>query len=153
MTKKQKQVKINKTKIKRTAKSIPWTRFMDMNSGGGLKEKQQYIYIQAPIHEANLIFYNRFNHNPERVTCTCCGEDYSISEAPTLEESTAYERSCKWNGKKYIEEPDDASWKVGRYLTIEQYCKREDVLVIRSDEIKDSERTGELPSQGYVWIG
>lgn len=25
-----------------------WTRFMDMHSGGGSKEKWEYIYIEAP---------------------------------------------------------------------------------------------------------
>jgi len=55
---------------------------MDMHSGGDLKEKWQYIYIEAPEEEAKVIFYNRFGHNPNRVTCTCCGKDYSISSRP-----------------------------------------------------------------------
>jgi len=96
MTRKQ---KLNLIKMK----NISWTKFMDMHSGGNLKEKQGYIYIQAPEKEARIIFYNRFGHNPERVTCTCCGADYSISERETLEEATAYERHCKWESEKYIE--------------------------------------------------
>ena len=39
--------------------TIPWTRFMDMHSGGGTKEKPfEYIYIQAPEKEAKVIFYD-----------------------------------------------------------------------------------------------
>ena len=72
-----------------------WTRFMDMHSGGGTKEPPyEYIYIEAPESEARVIFYNRFGHNPERVTCSCCGDDYSISEEETLQQITAFERNC-----------------------------------------------------------
>jgi len=72
-----------------------WTQFMDMHSGGGLKEEPyENIYIEAPLKEAELIFYNMFGHNPNRVTCTCCGEDYSTSEYETLREATAFHRNC-----------------------------------------------------------
>jgi len=57
-----------------------WTRFYDMHSGGGAKEKWELIFIEAPEDEAISIFYNRFGHNPNRVSCTCCGADYSIYE-------------------------------------------------------------------------
>ena len=74
-----------------------WTRFMDMHSGGGAKEAPyEYIYIEAPESEAKTIFYNRFGHNPERVSCACCGEDYSISEEESLEQATAFERGCDY---------------------------------------------------------
>lgn len=56
------------------------TTFLDMHSGGSRKEEYGLIAIEAPRDEAELIFYNRFGHNPNRVTCTCCGPDYSISE-------------------------------------------------------------------------
>jgi hypothetical protein len=110
-----------------------WTRFMDMHSGGGCKEKPyEYIYIEAGETEAKTIFYNRFGHNPERVTCTCCGEDYSTSEYKTLEEATQYQRE-------------------NREL-VGDYCKRKDVLVIRAKEIKPEEYSGSVPRQGYVWV-
>lgn len=73
-----------------------WTRFMDMHSGGSVKEKQSCIYIEAPEEEAKVIFYNRLKHNPERITCTCCGPDYSIDEAPTLEQASGYDRGCDY---------------------------------------------------------
>ena len=64
-----------------------WTCFFDMSSGGDEKEKWSVIWIEAPQKEAEIIFYNRFGHNPHRVTCTCCGADYSISEHETLDDT------------------------------------------------------------------
>ena len=127
-----------------------WTQFMDMYSGGESKEKWKYIYIQAPAKEAKVIFYNRFGHSPERVSCTCCGEDYSISESPTLEQASAYDRGRKYENGKYVEKPNGESWK--KFLTIEEYSKQKDVLIIHADEIKDTERLGEVPEEGYVWV-
>lgn len=74
---------------------MTYTRFMDMHSGGGLKEEPyDKIFIEAPEEEAKVVFYNRFGHNPERVTCTCCGEDYSMTEGESLAELSAYDRNC-----------------------------------------------------------
>lgn len=131
-----------------------WTQFWDMHSGGGTKEPPyQKIYIEAPEEEAKVIFYNRFGHNPERVTCTCCGEDYSLSESETLEDATAYHRNCRWDDKKkgYVEEPD-TRYDYKDYMTVEQYKQQEDVLVIYAHEIKPEERSGNVPEQGYVWV-
>jgi hypothetical protein len=159
-----------------------WTRFMDMHSGGGLKESFGYAYIEAPEEEAKAIFYHRFGHNPERVSCTCCGQDYSIGESPTLEEATAHERRCRWaedpRGWSASKEPD---YKKGRYLepgepvpdgmvvkdayqrgegvTLEEWKRAGKgnidggVLFIYAHEIKPEERVGEVPEQGYVWAG
>lgn len=116
-----------------------WTHFWDMHSGGSTKEKPyQHIFIQAPKDEASLVFYNRFGHNPYRVTCTCCGRDYSVSEYKTLKEATEYHRSGKYGWPK---------------LSLKGYCKREDVLVIHSKDIKANEKIGDLPQEGYVWMG
>lgn len=126
-----------------------WTLFWDMHSGGGTKEKPyEKIYIEAPEEEAKVIFYNRFGHNPERVSCTCCGEDYSISESDTLEQASGYHRNCAWDkdAKGYIEKPNKYN---DTFLTVEDYSKQEDVLIIPKSEIKDSERIGDVPSEGY----
>lgn len=134
--------------------STTFTQFMDMHSGGGLKEgPYQHIYIQAPKEEAKIIFYNRFKHNPERVTCTCCGADYSISEYETLEQATGFERHCDYEkGVGYVERPDN-SYGLGRPVTpLSDYLKGKDVLVIYEADIKPEERTGEIPEQGYVWV-
>lgn len=73
-----------------------WTRFMDMHSGGPQKEKWAHIYIEAEQEEAKVIFYNRFGHSPDRVSCTCCGEDYTVDESPTIEEASAFNRNCEY---------------------------------------------------------
>jgi len=123
-----------------------WTRFMDMHSGGGNKEGDcEYIYIEAAEEAAKFIFYNRFGHNPERVTCTCCGDDYSISDAETLEMVSAYDRGCEY--PKGSNGYDLGTAKV----SIADYSAREDVLVIPAAEIKPEEKLGVVPEQGYVW--
>jgi hypothetical protein len=130
-----------------------WTRFMDMHSGGGSKEAWEYIYIEACEEQAKVIFYNRFGHNPERVTCTCCGDDYSISESETLEKATAYERGCRWDDKEngYVDEPDnERSYRA--YRTVAQYKQDKSVLFIYEAEIKAEEREGDVPEEGYVWV-
>jgi len=76
-------------------KKTKWTHFMDMHSGGGQKEKWAHIYIEAPENEARVIFYNKFGHNPDRVTCTCCGNDYSVIESDNVFlEQFSYKRWC-----------------------------------------------------------
>jgi len=124
-----------------------------MHSGGGLKEKWARIYIEAPEEEAKIIFYNRFGHNPERVTCTCCGEDYSVHEYESLEQATAFHRNCAYGTKekKWVEKPDN---KYGRkkLITLEKYLQQKDVLAVYAKDIKPEERHGDIPRQGYVWM-
>ena len=108
-----------------------WTEFFDMHSGGGSKEKFEHIYIEAPKEQAEVIFYNRFGHNPNRVSCTCCGQDYSVFESDTLEEATEYTR---------------------RKQTLKKFASRKDVLILHAKDIEDHEKVGELPEQGYVWV-
>jgi hypothetical protein len=158
-----------------------WTQFWDMHSGGGTKEPPyDRIYIEAPMEEAKRVFYNRFGHNPERVSCTCCGEDYSIDENESFAQLTGFHRNCRnlatprdpdtrlylqvedpeFKNHYYVEEGeqppkgfeiDDPGYRRGPYLTVDEYVKREEVLVIRASEIKPEERVGEVPEQGYVW--
>lgn len=73
-----------------------WTQFWDMHSGGGQKESFSQCFIEAPEEEAKSVFYVRFGHNPDRVSCTCCGSDYSISESESLEQATAYHRNLRY---------------------------------------------------------
>lgn len=130
-----------------------FVQFWDMHSGGGIKEPPYSdIYIEADSEDiAKVIFYNRFGHNPDRVTCACCGEDYSISSDESLEQITGFHRNCKYdnNNKKYIEERD-RDYK--EYLSLEEYSKSPNVKIIYKDEIKEEEKIGEVPRQGYVWI-
>lgn len=148
-----------------------WTQFWDMHSGGNQKEKFDKIYIEAPREEAIAVFYSRFGHNPERVSCTCCGEDYTIHRGETLAEITAFHRGCDslvrdrphpekgWEDR-YVEigesviVPDGFNLRkgTGKKTTLEQYVKKPGVLVIYADEIKNHERTVRVPEQGYVWV-
>lgn len=131
-----------------------WTRFWDMHSGGGLKEKWAYIYIEAPEDEAKVIFYNRFGHNPQRVTCTCCGEDYAIDESFTLEQASGYHRGCAHSDGKYIEEPNEYGRVKNEFTPFDEWFANppEDVLILEADDIRDEERLGTVPDQGYVWV-
>lgn len=126
-----------------------WTHFHDMHSGGGAKEKWGHIFIEAPIEEARVVFFNRFGHSPDRVTCTCCGEDYSVDEAESLEQATGYNRGCDWD--KDLNQYAERRRSHSDYLSLEQYAAREGVLIIRASEIKQGETIGTVPKQGYVW--
>lgn len=133
---------------------MPWTEFWDMHSGGGTKEGDcEQIFIEAPLDEATSVFYAKFGHNPERVSCTCCGEDYSITEYKSLEQATAFHRGCKYDDKlrQYVEVADPDGFK-NSYKTVEQYKKEKTALFIYADEIKPEERTVDVPDQGYVYI-
>lgn len=139
----------------------PWTQFWDMHSGGGQKEKWSQIFIQAPEDEACIIFYNRFGHSPHRVTCTCCGEDYSVNESATLREATGYHRGCAYgkDGNGYIEQPDEKSYRAKYFMPFPEFLatrrfkeeSRGEALLIFMDDIKPEERQGIVPKQGYVW--
>jgi len=86
-----------------------WTRFWDMSSGGSDKEEFECCYIEAPEAEACQIFYNRFGHNPYRVSCTCCGADYAVSQNNvSLQQATAFQRHCAYDNetKQYVEKVD-----------------------------------------------
>lgn len=127
-----------------------WTRFFDMYSGGRSKEKWELIYIEASEEEAKVIFYNRFGHNPERVTCTCCGEDYSIDSQKSLAQVTGYDRGCDYVENKYVER-ENPKYSFNKYMKLKDYIKKDNVKIIKKSEIKKSERVGEVPQQGYVW--
>ena len=62
-----------------------FTEFLDMSSGGSQKLSHGRIIIEAPEAEAVSVFYSRFGRNPRRVSCTCCGEDYFITEIEKIE--------------------------------------------------------------------
>lgn len=112
-----------------------WTQFWDTHSGGGCKEPPyEKIYIEAPEDEAKVIFYNRFGHNPERVTCTCCGGDYSISESVSLEQASGYHRKCD-----SLETPRDED---GRF-------RRPDDPWFEEHYWLDPEDVGEAVRRGY----
>ena len=119
---------------------------MDMHSGGGLKEPAQYIYIEAPEEQAVIMFYNLFGHSPDRISCTCCGEDYSYrnygdQEHLTLEQVSSYERGCDHQdnvGEKGV------SWI--KCIPFDEWLLSDECIML------PIEAFGEVPKSGYVWI-
>jgi len=67
-----------------------FTKFFDMSSGGREKEEYTTITVNLPEEEAVKWFEEKFGHHPYNVTCNCCGEDYSVSEAKELETLLKY---------------------------------------------------------------
>ena len=119
-----------------------WTQFYAMHSGGSTKEPPaEVIYIEAPEEQAAVMFHNFFGHSPDRVTCTCCGADYSYNNYAddesecTLTQLTAYERNCLFDNDsgKYSEMADPDHQKYGphkQYQTLDEYLLREDVIIL-----------------------
>ena len=130
---------------------MTWTRFMDMNSGGGQKEEWKYIYIEAAEIMAVTIFYNRFGHNPSRVTCTCCGADYSITEEESLGLLTFSERGADYEDPS---KPESGKYKSGNpFVPLDEYMNEGKACFIASGSVEESEKVGNIPVQGYVWLG
>lgn len=118
---------------------MTWTQLMDMHSGGSSKEPFEHCFIEAPLVEAKNIFANRFGHDPDHVTCSCCGSDYSSTESPSLEQATAYERNCKFSNGRWIEEGGAESFK-GPYIPLKEYLTRPDVIFIDEKDIRPEDR-------------
>lgn len=123
------------------------TQFMDMHSGGSAKEKPyEYIYIEAPEDEARSVFYSRFGHNPDRISCTCCGQDYSVTVYETLEDATVYERETY----KYPDSLRNFERVVSK--TVSEYMAQDDILLIPAESIEFYERSVYIPEEGWHWV-
>jgi hypothetical protein len=108
-----------------------WFHFFDMHSGGRQKEDWPHIFIEAVDEsQAISVFYSRFGHNPRRITCTCCGEDYAIHSGWTLEEVTEYSR----NG-----------------MSIEEYRKSDYAFFMPKESISAFEYETIVPAEGWEW--
>jgi hypothetical protein len=138
--------------------STTWTRFMDMHSGGGLKEDPySIILIETDEDAAKRVFYSRFGHNPERITCTCCGEDYSVSSITddnALAMITAYDRhaSVDEDGNEELDSSYMRHHKNATVIPLPTYLNKPDVLVIRDDEITDEDKETYVPPEGWLWV-
>lgn len=60
------------------------TVFTDMNSGGGQKLGFAHGYVKRAETDAIAWFKERFQRDPENVTCDCCGPDYAITELDSM---------------------------------------------------------------------
>ena len=102
-----------------------WTKFWDMNTNGCRKEDWRFIFIEADCEElAVIIFCNRFGHNPNDVTCTCCGPDYAISTHESLEEAEHFHLDGQ---------------------TFEDFKNQPEVLVITKEDVRPEELIGAPP--------
>jgi len=123
-----------------------WVEFHDMCSGGRAKEVYSHIYIEADDEaDACRVFYHHFGHSASRVTCTCCGEDYSVTEYESLHDATAFDRNCKWDqvAGEYVDEQDPTSTR--RYIPLDTYLALPNVLVLRDADIPAAEHIGDVP--------
>lgn len=132
-----------------------WTHFWDMHSGGGQKDAFAHCFIEAPESEACRVFYAMFGHTPGRVSCTCCGPDYSVSEHESLEDATGYLRGCEdsLDGEHSVETPRKLRGIPVWYMTLAEYESQPDVRIVHASEIHAEHRVTSVPEQGYVWRG
>lgn len=115
----------------------PWTRFMDMHSGGHQNTEFGYIYIQAPEDEAVAVFGARFDQNPHSVNCSCCGSNYSVSDYESLLDATNYDRNDYPN-----------AW--GKRVELLDFVNtRGDICFIFATDIKEGERDESNIPGGY----
>ena len=121
-----------------------WTLFWDMHSGGTTKFKPyEQIYVEAPQELAESVFVTRTGQNPNWVACSCCGENYSVSEHESLDNATSFHRSGYTHG----------SYKREEMKTILEYIQQPEVLVIRADSFTEEEKSAARPKSGrFVWV-
>ena len=111
-----------------------WTFFEDAYAEGNLKFKEfSWIIVQAEQEKAIEMFKAFTNVDPQRVTCTCCGQHYSIREHDSVFQATAFERSCRYDKelKCYVEAEDD--FVVYGYKSLEEFLTQDNVLIIYAD--------------------
>lgn len=81
-----------------------WTRFVDLYSGGGVQvEPYRTIYIEGNEQEAAELLLNRYDTSPYGVACECCGRNYDVATAETLEELLP---NPKFRPADYLTRPD-----------------------------------------------
>lgn len=102
----------------------PWTHFWDMHTSGVSKLQWEHVFIEADEDTARKMFAEAFGRHADDSACSCCGEDFSVSESPTLADATGFHRHLVY-GSTLVGGPD---WRnatheqrmhaneVGRYL-------------------------------------
>jgi hypothetical protein len=104
-----------------------WTEFWDMHSGGSLKTPFHYIYIEAPMEKAIVVFQNVFKISPLETACECCGRNFAIDGSPSMEEATKFHRK----GRSVLQ-------------SLEDFEKSSDVKIIREKDLKPEDFEGEI---------
>lgn len=111
-----------------------WTLFSDAYAEGFLKFKHyEFIIVEGKVEEALSMFIDMTNVDPKKVTCTCCGQHYSIREYDSVFQATAFERGCRYDNSLqcYVEEVSD--FPIMEYATVENFINQDNVLVIFAD--------------------
>ena len=68
-----------------------WTKFYDMHSGGDAKTEWEVIVFEAKKKDAIKYANWKWGIHPDNVTCTCCGEDFSVSTYETLDDAVKFQ--------------------------------------------------------------
>lgn len=118
-----------------------------MHSGGDKTLEWEVIYIEGSVAQAVEIFEQKFGRSPYSISCECCGEDYSVDDDSDLEQASGYERNCKYDdeAEKYVADPSNE-----KYLTIEQYKQRDDVLIIPKEKSRVYSQKAELKHDSII---
>lgn len=116
-----------------------YTLFMDMHSGGQAKVQNgkvdvEYIIVEGDEPEAIALFQRTFNRNPLNVTCSCCGEDYSLTTG-ALDQITAYHRHCDYDEsvKQWVDIPRFEEYPV---IVLDDFLAQDNVRVVRDEKAK-----------------
>lgn len=137
-----------------------WTQFWDMHSGGPAKLHRVgtevsarggwgynldaieigRVYIEAPESRAIAEFIRRWGMDPREAACPTCGSNYSISEYPTLEEASEYERRDAYSVPPAL--------RHGEGIPLSAYVEFPEVVVIFAHELQTAEDE-EAPDYDY----
>jgi len=109
-----------------------WTRLSDAHTMGYKKTPYENIYIETTKKIAEDIYEERFGKSVWSLWCECCGHGYTIYEYDSLEQATAYDRNCKFDFDRWLEEPKylGSRYRDDQYKTVEDYALQPDVLII-----------------------
>jgi len=111
-----------------------WTLFADAYADGKLKFKSfEWIIVEGKEKDALALFMDITNVDPKKVTCTCCGQHYSIREHDSVFQATAFERGCRFDKtlECFVEEVSD--FPIIHYTNVEDFIERDNVLIIFAD--------------------
>lgn len=111
-----------------------WTIFEDAYADGKLKFKDyEWIIVEGSEETALPLFMKMTKVDPKRVTCTCCGQHFSIREYDSVFQATGFQRSCQYDKelKSYVEQEDD--FVIAHYKTLETFLEEDNVLIIFAD--------------------
>jgi len=112
------------------------TQFKDMHSGGKAKTSYENIYIEASESDAIDFFKSWFSRDPSQITCSCCGQDFSVRSYDSLEQATGYERNCVYEDGRYIEKPKSYSGSSRKLLTVDELLDKDSVAFFSQSDVE-----------------